>query len=322
MMATKPDLNIDQGFVSKPYAIQKTIQNPDGSFQTIFVDAKTGKQVNPKGYQVIQQKDVPDTTKEAVQVQQNIAAPNVDNQTTNAEILLGKRDATHSSVQQAVDANKSNQGYVDRPSILGLSGFLPTPLALAGLATSVGMNVNNQKAISDQRQALGFTDTTTGQKVGGALFDTNGYIGEAQITRSNGTQETVPVSFEAADKYNRTTLTPEEARKRELISQNLEEATAAQRNAAIGTFNNQFPEQQSFTQKMIQAARGLFGGTSVTPSGGNTTGTGFNTGTGSAGAYSSTSFPDAPSPPTNTSTGLDTGRGPNVDTSGMSPGLY
>lgn len=321
-MDTKPDLNLDQGFVGKPYAIQKTIQNPDGTVQTIFVDAKTGKQVNPKGYQIIQQSNIPDTTRNSTEVQNNITAPGENSRVSNTEIVSGTKESPNSSVQKAVNTSDENQGYVNKPAALGLTGFLPTPLALAGLATNLGLNANNQKQIADQRTALGFSEPTTGQKVGGTVFDTHGYIGEAKISRANGTQEIVPVSFEAVDKNNRTTLTPEEARKRELISQNLEEAKAEEQKAAIGTFNNQFPEQQSFTQKMIQAAKGLFGfQTPTAPSGSNTTGTGFNTTGGSAGAYGN-SFPDKPSPPTNTSTGLDTSRGPNVDTSGMSPGLW
>lgn len=54
MDTSKPHLNNDHGFVRRPYAIQKVVTGPDGTLQTIFVDARTGAPVkNPRGYQIV-----------------------------------------------------------------------------------------------------------------------------------------------------------------------------------------------------------------------------------------------------------------------------
>lgn len=307
-MDTKPYLNNDMGFVKKPYAIQKVITNPDGTTQQVFVDAKTGKPIgNPQGYQI---------------VQQPMASPDTRQKPTNTDIVTGRNDNANTSVSKAVEASKSDGsdlGYTNKPGAMAFAGFLPGPLGLGGMAANLGVNAANQKAVSDQRSVLGFS-TEPGKRALGTVIDTNGYIGEAKVTAPNGQTSVAPVSFEA-DVNNRTSYTPEEARKREIAGL-LTQATPQEQKAAIGTFNNEFPEQQSFSSKIAAATKGLMGnifGSPATPMGAGT-GLGFNNGSAS-GSYGN-SFPTAPSAPTNTTTGYDAGRGPSVDTSGMSPGLY
>jgi len=316
-MDTKPDLNMDMGFIKKPYAIQKQVMAPDGTLQTVFVDAKTGKPIpNPKGYQVVQQPVQPTTASTPRQETR-------DNP-TNTDIVTGNADKkSETAVSKAVETTKekNNYGYTDKPGIMGLAGFVPGPLGLLGTATNLGWNAKNQAAVSEQRTALGFS-TQPGQRALGTAIDTNGYIGEGKVTAPSGKTSVAPVDFDGVGPNNRTAYTPEEARKREMMGL-LTEANAEEKKAAIGTFNNQFPEQQGFMSKMIAASKGLMGnifGSSATPSGVGT-GLGFNTGS-AAGAYGANSFPTKPSAPTNTATGYDPGRGPTVDTTGFSPGLY
>ena len=118
----KTELNLDQGFVPKPYAIQKWVFGPDGQMQAVYVDARTGKQIsNPKGYQVQQQ---------STQTEELPHSSSQGRRPTNTEIVSGRSDSKDESpVAQAVE-EENNYGYVDRPTALGFDSMLPGPIGL------------------------------------------------------------------------------------------------------------------------------------------------------------------------------------------------
>lgn len=328
-MAIDEDLNNDQGFVRKPYARRKLIRNPDGTTRVAYVDIRTGKEVNPKGYQVIEADNTVDTTQTGTQTQtgQNVNTPTGVNpqDPSVAESMIKHTNESASDPNSTVSGNTMSQyGYTNKPAAMGFAGMLPGPLGLAGKLANVGVNVANTQAVNEQRAALGMDPNSTAKNIGSGLFDQKGYIGDVSQKAPDGTTNTTPVGFEATDKYNRTTYTPEEARRHEILA-GAAPATEEEKQNAIGSFQGQFPEQGSFFSKLQETGKNfmnnIFGG----PTQNGSTNAGSTNG----------GYPDAP---TNTGGNVDNspddrdqktanvpgttdGKG-GVDTSHFSPGLW
>jgi len=295
MDISKPDLNMDQGFVRKPYARKKVIRRPDGTLQVVFEDVRTGKQVNPQGYTVLQSdNNTAQTNPQPIQGQ-SLANPNLQ-QAQKQDPTAAQEIIKHTGeLAQPDTESPAGSNYFNKPGWMGWTSMIPGPLGFVGKMANLGANVNNLQAINEQRATLGFAENPASKQIGQALFDQNGYIGDVTTTRADGTKETAPVSFEATDKNQRTAYTPEEARLHEQLS-NTAPATQAEQQAAIGSFNNQFPEQnKSFFGGLVQSAKGLFGnifGSPPTP----TTGSGVYTG-GQSQGLDSNGFPSQPDKP-------------------------
>jgi hypothetical protein len=285
---------MDQGFVAKPYAIKKVIKAPDGTLRVVYQDIRTGKVVNPEGYQVIQSDNTIDNQVTTTQGQ-SVAKPTTqtDKQNSDNNItqdILQSHDASHVATDTAhTDAGSS---YFNKPGWMGFAGWLPGPLGTLGLLGNLGINASNTEAVNKQKEALGFT-TNPMSTLGGVAIDKHGYIGDLASTRPNGTVTSTPVSFEATDPNNRTTYTPEEARMHELLGGAVP-ATDAQKATAVKDFNQEFPDQQSFYDKIANATKSIFGG-------GPKPATGVGSATGPApgsGVTMSHGYPSAPSAPT------------------------
>jgi hypothetical protein len=324
MDSSNPELNADQGFVKKKYASKKIIRGPDGTPQIVFVDTSTGQVLkNSKGYTVIEQSNVVDPSQQQrsqVSVSKGQTVEDPKNQMTN-EVRGIPETHDNANVAAAKETGEktvasNSYGYTNKPMGMGFLGFLPQPLGLAATATNVGINAANTEAVNDQREALGFSENPMSKQIGSSLFDKQGYIGDQTTIDQTGVTRTTPVGFEATDPVGRTTLTPEEARKREALNpEGYNEAS----QAAIENAREKFAaENPGWGQSLANAAGNLFGGLFGSPS--NTAAS--MAGKPGAGSGNSSSFPDRPSPPANTSAGLDTSRGPQTDTSGYSPGLW
>lgn len=269
----KPDLNSDQGFVKKPFAIRKLVQDANGNLQVVYVDARTGNPVNnPKGYTVIEADNTVDTTR--AKTTGNVATPE-DKPATTTEMVQGTfHGRSDSPALSAVTDDKKSMfgdqyGYTNKPGWMGFTSMLPGPLGTLGKFANIAINAENTQAVNDQREALGFSENSTAKNIASAVSDQKGYIGEATVTSATGTKTTAPVGFEASDKYDRTTYTPEEARRRQVINDNLEEATEAEKQQAIRDFQEQNPSNSVFGS-IANAAKDFFGnifGTASAPPG-------------------------------------------------------
>jgi len=314
MDTSKENLNNDQGFVGKPYATRRIIRNPDGTTRVVYVDSRTGREVNPKGYTVIES-----TNTMQPQVTPGVNTPQEPKDKTMTDTVRGvdssRGDANIQSASQTGEKalTKTGQTYIDKPGWAGMLGFLPAPLGTIATVGNLGINANNVAAVNDQREMLGFAEKSTMSNLGGTLMDRNGYIGEAAVKNGAGTTSIAPVSFEAQDKNGRTAYTPNEARMREQVSQNLTEANQAQTDAAIKSFKEENP-QTGFLSGLASSAKGLFanifGTTPAAPTGGL-----------AASIGNPSAFPTAPQAPTNSS-GSPDDRDTDSTSGYSSPGLF
>lgn len=314
------DLNNDHGFLqAKPFAKKKIIKGANGQNQVIYVDARTGKQVNPKGYTVIESDNTVDTTNiQPTQTQSNVEQPQT---TTNTDIVLndGNGHRPDDSKGNVSDAAKDS-GYINKPGWAGFAGMVPGPIGLVGKLGNVGINAHNNDLVNNERDALGLSKQGFVSNVKNTLTDGQGLIGNIKTTRPNGTDEVTPVSFEGTDPNGRTALTPNEARMRQQLNpETFTEATQQETKRSIGQFNSDFPEQRSVMAKMADAASGFFSNIF----GGNPTQNGGGTYSGDV-----SSFPSRPTPPTNNS-GSPDDRDKNINESGSpddrdgnTPGKY
>lgn len=314
----KSRMNQDQGFVKKPFALKKLVRAPDGTLRVVYVDARTGKEVNPEGYTVIQSDNTIDTTQ--VKTTPNVAAKTTETKTDESLAKEINTDWKHTGENDKPNLNDSSTsrnayGYYNKPGWMGFASFVPGPIGLVGKLGNLGINASNTEAVNNQREALGFTPNSTAKNILSTVFDQQGYIGELSVPNSTGIPSVAPVSFEATDSNQRTAYTPEEARLREQLA-NAQEATKAQQQAAIETFNQQFPEQQSFMSRLASSTKGLFsnlfGGKTNTVSGGTN---------GGSSGYSTSHFPDRPNV-TNSDNNSPDDRDSTNNGGYSSPGLF
>lgn len=225
---------------TKGFAVPLLVRGSDGLNKTIYVDPNTGKQVNPEG------KEVSD------QFTQNLGdlglLPKEEKKKKDTGKGGKKREASDRNVAGGFEGPSAYQGgptgkskertaandygYIDKPGIMSVAGFLPGPLGLAGKAANLAINASNVAATNKAREMLGFEDKAN---LGGVLMDRKGYIGD--LTYEG---ETSPVGFEATTKDKRTTLTPNEARMRtELLG--AKEATPAEKKSNVAEFRKENP---------------------------------------------------------------------------------
>lgn len=202
----------------KKYAIKKLQRGPDGRMNVIYVDAKTGRQLNSiEGYSIIEAGSELDevTATEDDKKKKDNTGSRVANRTVG--FMGGGSDGvpTGSRVAESVAQERNpanNYGYFDKPNWMGLTSLIPGPLGMATKGANVAANINNADArdtvltmLNQQPQ-----DSLKGF-VKDAIKDTGPYIADLEYQG-----RTTPVGFEAELRDGRTTLTPEEARKRML----------------------------------------------------------------------------------------------------------
>lgn len=191
-----------------------------------FIDAATNKTIsNPSGYEVIEwpeEFDFPSSGE-----LENYDVGLID------YYKLIKREQDSKSYDPYANTGTprtavNNFGYENKPGFIEAANFIPGPMGLAGKAINVAMNVNNKVAIDKAREML---DLEPSGKMSNVLRDTKGSIADVNIGG-----EDYSVGFEAVDNKGRTTLTPEEARERGLMTGGLSELTKEQRKEALKDF--------------------------------------------------------------------------------------
>lgn len=289
MVSSKENLNNDHGFIARPYARKKVIRKPDGTTQIIYEDVRTGKQVNPQGYTVIQSDNTVDNVVAPTKGQSLGKDNNQPQDKSPAQQIIqhGGENPNNNTSSGPSD----NGGYFNKPGWMGFAGLAPGPLGVIGKLGNVGINVSNTAAVNQQKAALGFASPSAFSNVNSAINDQHGYIGDLSTPKTGGTVATAPVGFEGS--YDgRTSYTPNEARMREQLA-GATPATAKEKETAIGTFSGQYPnENKGFFGSLAASAKGLFGNIF-----GGTTKTSAPTGSTASANASGGNFPNAPSAP-------------------------
>lgn len=197
------------------FAIRKLQRNPDGTVSVVYIDASTGQPVqNLSGYQIA------DLNNEASLEDLGIDPVSEQNkEETEAEKVINhSRDggenqgATHEAYNGVGRTESNNFGYFDKPTGTGLAlGMLGGTF---GTIVDKGINLNNAIAMEDARKVAGISNDSPFGFIKDAMMGTkDGRVGDVKI----GDQQ-YSVGLEAQDKFGRTTLTPEEARERALIT--------------------------------------------------------------------------------------------------------
>lgn len=283
------------GFAQPKYAVRKIVRNSDGTTGIIYVDPKTGQQINnPEGYNIVEARNNTNPPGGTVQSQEKppekgFSEKFIDN-TVRPENGGAQTDSNRGTMAD-------QYGYTNKPGWAGLVGLVPGPIGLLGKLGNIGINAANTAAVNNQKEVLGFAQPTGLQNIGSALSDKHGYIGDATYGIGDN-QRTTPVSFEGVDPVGRTTLTPNEARMRNELDPSFQQATVAQVANARDAYESKYGTT-GFLGGLANAAKGFFGNLFGTPAVAGNTGSagesGGSAGT-SAGSSGSSSTPSIDSP--------------------------
>ncbi len=130
--------------------------------------------------------------------------------------LLGTRggDINDFDQQYVEPSAADNYGYINKPGYLSFLGMAPVPGAgMASMALNTGINLGNNHAIRTAQKMLGIPSPKANFAKDMIRSPKDGFIGNIPINNKD-----YPVGFEAQNKEDQTTLTPEEARKRSILS--------------------------------------------------------------------------------------------------------
>lgn len=294
-MAVNPDSGSDYGADTpvQRFAIRKVVRGENGLPQVIYIDSQTGEQLNSlEGYQVITAGNTetfdatkPSASGEDPTDEKNTTAGRIKREVTNPE---SDSDGSNTSsggrgiqgLGNFLDRSAANNyGYIDTPKALSLAGFIPGPIGTVAKTADRAVGVNNTLAANEARKSMGLGNLGIAQVIGNIL----GLRDESSIADVNVNNRDYSVGFEALTPLGQTTLTPNEARRRNLAGTPLTELTLAQRKE-----RNKSWKESEFAKKdtgllggLRNAISGLFGGLS--------------------GQYDVNDFPDAPSPVTTNS---------------------
>lgn len=232
---------------AKRVAVREMVTGEDGTIKVIYVDPNTGQQIdNPTGYNIIEARNVSDTR--FSHHDPKTREDNTPKPTVTQQVMDPTGHSGNSNISAALTPSRNEEqrraefgkDYYNKPGLMGLAGFLPGIMGTIGTAANLGINANNNAAVNNQRENLGFAPKSALQNVGGIISDKHGYIGD-QSYNGEGNERVTPVSFEAEDKYGRTTLTPDEARMREQLNPSAyDEATQAESENAVKSYEQQY----------------------------------------------------------------------------------
>lgn len=246
--------------IGKPTAIMQLKTGPNGEQQMVYVDPATGQEVtNPTGYAVTDSNSL---------TQVNPLQDENPNKQSAAKQMYprisplesgGGRDtgASHGSNDPRNPSN--NFGYVDKPGWMSMLSAAPGAIGMAGKAVNVGINANNNSAISAARDAMDVPDQSFGEKAKGLVSDRHGFVGDYHVNK-----DTYGVSMEAMTPDGRTALTPNEARTRAQTGTGISPATKAASEANKALFDRQNPQHHnnfvsSIKDHLSSLLDGLFG---------------------------------------------------------------
>jgi len=189
-----------------------------------YIDASTNTPIdNPSGYEVMEwPKEIPFPSDQEIQT--NGIVPYLEDMARESS-----KDYDYKANEKMAPRDAANDyGYRNKSFLMEASSMLPGAPGLAMKAMNVLQNIDNKVAINTARNMLGMED---GPKMSNVLKDTKGTIGAAKIGN-----EDYSIGFEALDNKGRTTLTPEEARRRGMMTDGITELSKDENKAAVKDF--------------------------------------------------------------------------------------
>ncbi len=247
---------------SKPIAIPRVIRNEaDGMNRTIWVDSKTGAEVNDlTKYNPLDEFNSNVAEIGAVRVvspqQQQQANTNAAQGLANEPHHAWQNDDPISynmvhggqNTQTKPKDMVNNFGYINRPDAVNYAGLLGGPAGLVAKGVNVALNANNTDAVSRAQKTLGFTNDQN--RLGQYLTDKKGYIGDLHYNDVD-----TSVGFEAKDNIGRTTLTPNEARNRQLLN-GARQSTEEEQTRNVNLFKDENPGLLGKAKNLIDSFLG------------------------------------------------------------------
>lgn len=229
---------MQQGLASpSAFAIRKLQRNPDGTMSVVYIDASTGQPVqNLSGYQIADLNNESSLQDLGIDPVKEPAGE----ETKSEKIINYARDGGENQgaapTGNSVGRTESNNfGYMDKPAGMGLA----LNMFGGGLGKLVdkGINLNNAVAMEEGRKVAGIgSDSPFGFFKDVMMGTKDGRLGDAKIGDNQ-----YSVGLEAQDRFGRTTLTPEEARERSLITgQGVSAATKEETKSSIEDFRSEF----------------------------------------------------------------------------------
>lgn len=210
--------------INKPVTFKKMVRAADGTLQVQTIDPSTGQVVNnPADYNT--------STSQIMGLDDLGLSPTKEDQTDKQDLTTeteeeykyqgpgqntGASDTggfTNSGSGMA-RSESNNYGYIDKPGWVGATSALPSGFGLMGKALNAAINANNASAVNAARDTIDVDPLSTKDFAKGVMKDRQGFVGNVDITNALGDVNSYSVGLEAMTPSGKTTLTPDEARKR------------------------------------------------------------------------------------------------------------
>jgi hypothetical protein len=220
-------------------AIRYVTDDGNGGKTEKFVDANTGKEISDtSGYQVMDHYDegLEDTSNGFAS--NPFAAVDITSEEADTTDRIQRTGEGNGDLSRYFNPDNNpdasnNFGYIQQPKALGLASMIPGPLGMAAKGVKTVMGIQNNIGAQDAREYLGLEKQGLMSQLGNVARDRKGYIGDVQFANN---PNTYAVGLDAQDSKKRTTLTPDEARKRGLMAGGLTEATREEKQQNLKDF--------------------------------------------------------------------------------------
>jgi hypothetical protein len=229
---------------------------PDGTVQTVLVDSGTGLELpSSTGYSVVDSSNYLDLNSLGLNPLGN---PNTTPDPTTADkvkqperSIEGGHDTSRAVGRETSRTATDNFGYIDKPSLVSLAGYLPGAIGMGAKAVNAGINANNVAATSAARNVLGLPAQSAFGTMKGIVKDNQGQVADVNLGKN-----TYQVGLEAMSPQGQTNLTPMEARNRALTTQQaLSEATPEEAAANHAAFAKETGQKSSFFSNIVDHAK-------------------------------------------------------------------
>lgn len=251
------------------YVIRKLERGEDGTMRIVYVDAKSGEVVtNLNGYQVISQGQaerarLTDATEENKGERRQSAARSVTQpQSSGDDSTLAGRVGAGGGLGLGGIFDRSagnNYGYIDLPNWLGLASMVPGPIGTVAKLGGAAGRINNTMASNAAREGMGLGNLGLGRTIGNVL----GMRDDSVAANINVGDTPYSVGFEALNKKGQTTLTPNEARMRGLVTgRGIAEMKGKEAREWQKEFAEEFPGQR---KGLLSGVKSFFGSRASEP---------------------------------------------------------
>lgn len=211
---------------NQPSAQSQLVRGPNGQLQVQYIDLATGQVIMaPQGYNIVSPHiaSLEDLGLLPTKEQSSTKQPTTDQTKTEEEYIPpfendGGLDKGGFSPGNLSRDQSNNYGYIDKPGWMGFTSSLPGALGIAGKGLNAAINANNVGAVNAARDAMDVDPLSAREAIGGTIKDRQGFVGNVGIKNQAGQVNQYSVGLEAMTPSGKTTLTPDEARRRAMAN--------------------------------------------------------------------------------------------------------